>query len=356
MRMKGKKMNSNLRLHQLFESESSTFTYLLWDAKTKEAVLIDPVLETVDRDLKLITELGLELRYVLDTHIHADHITGAGEVRRRTGAKTGVSTDAKVDCVDLPLKDGQTLQFGEHTLKVLATPGHTDSCLSFYIDGMVFSGDALLVRGTGRTDFQQGSSVRLYSSIVNKLFSLPEETLVYPGHDYKGNTHSSVWEEKNHNPRIGAGKTESEFVQIMSELKLAHPKKIHEALPANMACGRNLDSKHLNPTKSDGIPVVNCDEVKKTLGKVRLIDVRRPDEYNNELGHIQGAELKTLGPELMQYLAEAKKDDEIVFVCRSGARSGQATAIAMEMGFKHVINMSGGMLQWNALQLEVERK
>lgn len=350
-------MNTNLRLHQLFEHESSTFTYLLWDVKTREAVLIDPVIETVDRDVKLITELGVELKYVLDTHIHADHITGAGEIRRRTGAKTAVSKNANVDCVDISLEEGQELSFGEHKLKVFATPGHTDSCLSFYTEGMIFTGDAILVRGTGRTDFQQGSSEKLYDSIVTKIFKLTEDTLIYPAHDYKGHTRSSVWEEKRHNPRIGHGKTKDQFVAIMSELKLANPKKIHEALPANMACGMKLGDKILTPSQSAGIPEVSCEEVRAVQRRVKLIDVRRPEEFNNEYGHIEGAELKTLGPELEEYLKSLEnKDEEIVFVCRSGARSGQATVTAQQLGFKNVINMVGGMIRWNEVHLPVVRQ
>jgi glyoxylase-like metal-dependent hydrolase (beta-lactamase superfamily II) len=224
--------------HQLFEKESSTYTYLLGDPATKEAILIDPVLETIERDLTLVKDLGLTLKYVLDTHVHADHVTAAGQLRERTQAKTGVSRHAKVDCADLSLSDGQELQFGPHVLRVLETPGHTDSCLSFLCEGMVFTGDALLIRGTGRTDFQQGSSEALFDSIHGTLFRLPPETKVYPAHDYKGIGHSTIAQEMKLNPRVGGGKTKADFVRIMSELKLDQPKKIGVALPANMACGR----------------------------------------------------------------------------------------------------------------------
>lgn len=231
-------MNGDTVFHQLFETESSTYTYLIADRKTREAVLIDPVLETVDRDLQLITELGLKLKYVLDTHIHADHITGAGEIRKRLGVKTGISEHADVECVDIPLRDGQELLLGNKKIKVIATPGHTDTCMSYLFENMIFTGDALLVRGCGRTDFQQGSSDKLFNSVRNILFALPEDTIIYPGHDYKGYTSSSIAEEKKFNLRLNLSIDLGAFKKIMSELNLANPKKIHEAVPANMACGK----------------------------------------------------------------------------------------------------------------------
>lgn len=224
--------------HQLFEKESSTYTYLLADEQTKEAVLIDPVFEMVDRDLKLIQELGLHLKYVLDTHIHADHVTAAGEIRKRLGIKTAVSQGAQVDCADLTLKEGSEIKFGRHALRVLETPGHTDSCVSFLCEDRVFTGDALLIRGNGRTDFQQGSSDRLYESVHGKLFKLPPKTKVYPAHDYKGQTSSTIEMEMKYNPRIGVQKSKEEFIETMKNLKLDLPKKIHEAVPANMTCGQ----------------------------------------------------------------------------------------------------------------------
>lgn len=231
-------MNQKNIFYQLFEHESSTYTYLIADSVTQEAAIIDPVLETADRDLKLIEELGLKLKYILETHIHADHITGAAKIREKTGAKTAVSEKSQVTCADILLKDGHELLLGDKKIKALATPGHTDSCMSFFFEDKIFTGDALLIRGTGRTDFQQGSSERLYDSVHQKLFSLPETVQVYPAHDYKGQTSSSIGIEKKFNPRLGSGKSKNDFVKIMSELKLAQPKKIHEAVPANMACGK----------------------------------------------------------------------------------------------------------------------
>ena len=230
-------MNKSLIFQQFFEAQSSTYTYLLADSVSKEAVLIDTVIETVDRDLILIAELGLKLVYVLDTHIHADHVTGAGEIRKRTGVKTAVPKTASVPCADLHLSEGDELNFGQFAIKTLETPGHTDASLSFYCEEMVFTGDVLLIRGTGRTDFQSGSAEDLFDSVHQRLFTLPPDTKVYPAHDYKGFTSSTIEMEIRHNPRVGSGKTKTEFIQIMKDLKLDLPKKIKESLPANMACG-----------------------------------------------------------------------------------------------------------------------
>jgi sulfur dioxygenase len=224
--------------HQLFEQQTSTYTYLLGCEKTREAVLIDPVLETVDRDLKLIEELGLKLVYVLDTHVHADHVTAAGEIRKRLGVKTVVSAKSQVDCADLSLAHGERLKFGEIEVIALHTPGHTDSCASYLVGDRVFTGDALLIRGCGRTDFQQGSSSKLFDSVRQNLFTLPPETLVYPAHDYKGLSSSTIGTEMRCNPRLGMSKSKEDFVKIMSELKLADPKNMAAAVPANMACGQ----------------------------------------------------------------------------------------------------------------------
>lgn len=223
--------------YQLFEKESSSYTYLLADPIIREAIIIDPVLETVERDLKLIQEHDLNLLCILETHIHADHITGSSELKKRTGAKSAVSKKAGVCCADLELEENQEVKFGRYTLKVLETPGHTDESLSFVCEKMIFTGDSLMIRGTGRTDFQNGSSDVLYESITKKIFSLPEDTKIYPAHDYKGMLYSSVLCEKKLNPRVGDGKTKEEFIAIMKELKLIDPKKIHEAVPANLACG-----------------------------------------------------------------------------------------------------------------------
>ncbi len=233
-------MPTGFIFQQLFEHTSSTYTYIIADQSTREAAIIDPVLETHERDLKLIQELKLILKFSLETHLHADHITGSGEMRKALNCQTAISSEANVECVDLLLKDGQELSLGKKKIKVLGTPGHTNTCLSFLFEGMIFTGDALLIRGCGRTDFQQGSSEKLFKSVHEKLFTLPDETLVYPAHDYKGYTSSSVGDEKRLNPRLGGSQSLESFSKIMSELKLDNPKKIHEAIPANLACGQKL--------------------------------------------------------------------------------------------------------------------
>jgi sulfur dioxygenase len=223
-------------LRQLFDAETSTYTYLLADPETGEAALIDPVRELRHRDLALLRELGLRLVLVLETHVHADHVTSAAALCDETGATCAASCDG-AKCAGICLRDGDVLRLGSLEIRAIATPGHTLDSMSFLVDGNVFTGDALLVRGTGRTDFQSGDAGALYDSITRRLFELPEATLVWPGHDYRGHTVSSIREEKRFNPRL-AGKTREEFVQIMSQLALAPPKRIAIAVPANLACGR----------------------------------------------------------------------------------------------------------------------
>ena len=223
-------------IRQLFDAETGTYTYLLADREANVAALIDPVLEQIERDLGLIEELGLTPAYVLETHVHADHVTAAGTIRQRTGAKT-VAGARGAPCADIAVRHGDTISVGRLEVRVLETPGHTDDSVSYSVPGAVFTGDALLIRGTGRTDFQNGDAGALYDSITGVLFALPDETIVYPGHDYKGRTASSIGEEKRHNPRV-SGKTRGEFIDIMSNLHLPAPKKLAVAVAANRECGR----------------------------------------------------------------------------------------------------------------------
>jgi|SRR5215217_664587 len=224
---------------QLFDAESSTYTYLLADLATREAVFIDPVLEQAERDLGLLEELGLKLTVVMETHVHADHITSAGLLRERTGAQVMASARG-APCVDRALVHGDRVRVGGLELRVLETPGHTDDSLSFLCDGRLFTGDTLLVRGTGRTDFQNGDPGQLYDSITRELFTLPDATELYPGHDYAGFTASSVGEEKRHNPRL-AGRSREDFIRFMNERQIPPPRKLDVAVPANRACGLNSE-------------------------------------------------------------------------------------------------------------------
>jgi glyoxylase-like metal-dependent hydrolase (beta-lactamase superfamily II) len=226
---------------QLFEPVSSTYTYLIGCEDTREAALIDPVIETVDRDLALLDELGLKLKYTLETHIHADHVTGAAKLREATGCKTAVPEKSQAEHVDVPIRDGEPLSVGSILIEPLSTPGHTDDHHAYYVEAdgtsRVFTGDALLIDGCGRTDFQNGDSAVLYRSVHDKLFALPDDTLVFPGHDYQGRRVSSVAQEKARNPRLGGGKTVDEFIAIMAALDLPRPKKMDVAVPANRECG-----------------------------------------------------------------------------------------------------------------------
>lgn len=222
-------------IRQLFDASTSTYTYLVADQVTREAALIDPVREQVGRDLELVRELGLRLTHVLETHVHADHVTGAGALRDLTGAKTCASS-AGAPCADVQLLHGSLVRVGLVEITALATPGHTNDSLSFHVPGAVFTGDSLLIRGCGRTDFQAGDAGTLYDSITRTLLALPDATLVYPGHDYHGFTVSTIGEERRFNPRI-ARKTRDEFIAVMGNLGLQPPKNIAEAVPANRACG-----------------------------------------------------------------------------------------------------------------------
>ena len=226
-----------MKLRQLFDPESSTYSYLVWDTDTREAALIDPVQEQVNRDIQLIRELDLKLRYTLETHVHADHVTGAGMLRKALNSIVVVHENSQTKCADVQIKGGDFIPLGAQRINVLYTPGHTNSDVSYLIPGAVFTGDSLLIRGSGRTDFQSGDAARLYNSIIQQLFILPGDTIVYPGHDYQGRCCSTIAEEMAHNPRLGNGKSREEFIEIMSSLKLAPPKHMHEALPSNLRCG-----------------------------------------------------------------------------------------------------------------------
>lgn len=222
---------------QLFEPISSTYTYLIGCEVTREAVLIDPVVNAMQRDLAEINRLGLKLAYTLDTHVHADHITSALHLRQQVGSKIAAPAINQLACVDIGIEEGKPFTVGQLRLMPLFTPGHTDDHFSYQFEDRVFTGDALLIEGCGRTDFQNGNTDTLYKSITEKLFTLPEETLVYPAHDYQQRRVTTIAQEKDRNPRIGKGKSLDEFRQIMANLNLPYPKFIDFAVPGNRQCG-----------------------------------------------------------------------------------------------------------------------
>jgi len=226
-----------MEVHQLFDPGSSTYSYLLWDPASREAVLIDPVQDQVTRDLRLVRKLGLKLRYTLETHVHADHITGSGLLRRALNSLVLVHENSRSKCADILLKDGDQVPIGRMKIRVLHTPGHTDSDVSYLTAGMAFTGNTLLIRDCGRTDYRSSDAGTLYDSITERLFSLPDDTIIYPGYDHEGRTFSTVGDEKAHNPRVGNGIPRDRFISISRSLHTEPPLRIHEALPSNVRCG-----------------------------------------------------------------------------------------------------------------------
>jgi len=349
---------------QLFDPQSSTYTYLLADSLTREAVLIDPVFEHARRDGALIEELGLKLGHTLETHVHADHVTGAWLLKRRFGSAIALSKDSGAQGADRYLAEGESVAFGRRAVEVRATPGHTAGCLTYVLDdrSMAFTGDALLIRGCGRTDFQGGDARRLFRSVREKVFSLPDTCLLYPGHDYRGLTASSVAEERRYNPRLADAVGEGDFVGYMTHLGLPHPKLMAVAVPANLRCGRPEKEDAMSNTDADWAPLsctfagiweLQPDWLVENPRCAQVIDVREPAEFAGPLGHIKGAKLLPLGS-LMERKQELAGDLPIVVVCRSGARSAQATVMLRSAGYAKVANLAGGMLRWRAQRLPVE--
>jgi glyoxylase-like metal-dependent hydrolase (beta-lactamase superfamily II)/rhodanese-related sulfurtransferase len=352
-----------LVFRQLFDPASSTYTYLLADAG--EAVLIDPVFEHVRRDSALLRELDLKLVATLDTHVHADHVTGAWLLRQRCGSRIALAAAAQAEGVDRPLQHGDRVAFGTRHLQVRATPGHTNGCLSFVLDDatMAFTGDALLIRGCGRTDFQQGSPEALFRSVREQLLSLPDDCLLYPAHDYRGLTVTSVREERRYNPRLGGDANVTDFAGHMKHLGLPHPKLMDIAVPANLRCGRPAGDLS-PPGDPDWAPLSSTfgglweiapaalEERLAADGTVQVVDVREPAEFDDALGHLRSARLLPLA-ELSARLGELDRARPVVAVCRSGTRSAQATLLLQKAGFERVANLAGGMLRWRAEGLPV---
>ncbi len=351
-----------LLFRQLFDPVSSTYTYLLADPGTREALLIDPVFEQARRDLALLRELDLKLVATLDTHVHADHVTGAWLLQQRTGSRITLSAASGAEGADQRLAHGDRLAFGGRHVELRATPGHTDGCLSAALDdqSMAFTGDALLIRGCGRTDFQQGDPARLYRSVHSQLLSLPDDCLLYPAHDYRGCTVTSVTEERHWNPRFGGQSDERDFVQTMQHLGLPHPKQMERAVPANLRCGRP-EGDLVPPADPLWAPLewsfaglweIEPLALHELDRPVQLLDVREAAEFAGALGHLDGARLLPLGA-LAARQDELRRDRPVVTVCRSGTRSARAALMLSQAGFESVANLAGGMLRWRAEQLPV---
>ena len=315
------------------------------------------------RDAALVEELDLSVCCTLETHVHADHVTGAWAQKQRLGSEIALAETSGADGADRYLRHGDRVPFGDRYLEVRATPGHTGGCLTYVLDdeSKAFTGDSLLIRGCGRTDFQQGDAAELYRSVHLQIFSLPDDCLLYPGHDYRGLLVTSVAEEKAFNPRLGGDLSESDFAGYMANLGLDHPKKIDIAVPANMVCGKpEADLAPLTePSWAPltytfaGIWEIQPHWLEDNRSGIQIIDVREPGEFDGPLGRIPGAKLVPLG-EMAGRTSEISKDTPVVTVCRAGGRSAQATVILRKAGFEDVANLAGGMLRWRAQRCSVE--
>ena len=332
---------------QLFDSVSSTYTYLLGSRRGGEALIIDPVLDMVNRYIQLIDELDLKLVKAIDTHLHADHITGLGALRDRTKCITVMGEHSKVDVVSMRIADGDAIEADGIRLTAMYTPGHTDDSYSFLMNDRVFTGDTLLIRGTGRTDFQNGDARSQYDSLFNKLLKLPEDTLVYPAHDYKGDTVSTIGEEKAFNPRLQV-KSIDEYVQLMENLNLPNPKMMDVAVPKNLRIG--LVQAELEARGRS----LSAEQAKALVGDkhVVFVDLREDNERARD-GVIPGAlhvayptlatELKA-GAVLHDLIGETGK--RVVFFCAFGERSAMALDAAERAGLKNMVHMKGGIDAW----------
>ena len=335
---------------QLFDPASSTYTYILHDSATREALIIDPVDAQLERDLAVLQARGLTLRWAVETHNHADHITSAGLLAEHTGARTAAPAGCGIGTASMQLADGDTLAFGEESLRALATPGHTAGSMSYLWRGQVFTGDTLLINGCGRTDFQSGSAASLYQSIVTQLFTLPDDTIVYPGHDYQGKTQSSIGQEKQHNPRL-AGKTAEQFIALMNDLQLPKPKLIDQAVPANLQLGLRHDAG-APPFTPEGYTGDVSPETAYDWWQnqaAALVDVRT-DAERDWVGFIPDALVIAWqqSPDMRrnehfdeQLSAQVAAGTKVLFLCRSGVRAVAAARRATELGYD-AYNIAGG--------------
>ncbi|HEX3115296.1 MAG TPA: MBL fold metallo-hydrolase [Bradyrhizobium sp.] len=332
---------------QLFDSVSGTYSYLLASRAGGEALILDPVLEKVDRYCQLLRELDLRLVKAVDTHLHADHVTGLGELRDRTHCVTIMGEQSKADVVAMRVAEGDKVTIEGITLDVLYTPGHTDDSYSYLMGDRVFTGDTLLIRGTGRTDFQNGSARAQYDSIFNRLLKLPDETLVFPAHDYKGDTVSTIGEEKRFNPRLQV-RSVDEYIELMGNLKLPNPKMMDVAVPANMHVGLHQDD-----LARQGL-ALTAREAIDALGRpdILLVDLRENSERLKH-GTLPGALHapypaigESLQPGGMLREVAAATGRRIVFFCAFGERSAMAVAAAKEVGLANTAHIAGGIDAW----------
>jgi glyoxylase-like metal-dependent hydrolase (beta-lactamase superfamily II) len=344
----------SLLFRQLFDADTGTFTYLLADVASRKGVIIDTVFEQHGRDLSLIRELGIDLVASIDTHAHADHVTGSWLMHEATGCAIGLAAAARAESVTRPLAHGDRIDFGSRALEVRATPGHTDGCISFVLDdqSMAFTGDALLVRGCGRCDFQQGNAHTLWTSITGQILSLPERCLLYPGHDYTGRGVTSVAEEKAFNARLGGDASERDFVGHMENMKLPHPHKIAEALPGNMRSGKPREAAPAHSwaplaRSYAGLPELTPAWVVAHQSEITVLDVRSAEEFNGPDGRVAGSLLIPL-PELESRSSEIPTGRPLVVVCHSGSRSALATQQLLKAGRQQVANLRGGLSRWAA--------
>lgn len=331
---------------QLFDSVSSTYTYLIASRHGGEALIVDPVLEKTDSYIKLLKELELRLVKVIDTHIHADHISGIAELRDRTKCVTLMGEHAPADVVSMHVKDNEKVKIEGIELTALYTPGHTDDSYSFLMKDRVFTGDTLLIRGTGRTDFQNGSAYDQYHSLFDRLLKLPEETFIHPAHDYKGNLVSTIGEEKKYNPRLQVASVE-EYAQIMDNLNLGNPKLMDVAVPTNKKLGMSLNQQK----KLNGLSII---ETKKIINNNNcfLIDLREDSEIKRQ-GSIDGS-IQVSFNKLPDYLHKKRNElsnSKLLFYCAVGERSALAVQLCQSYNLSNVNHLVGGIKNW----LEVER-
>lgn len=343
-----------LKIEEL--NDTNCKTYLL--SANGRAALVDPVRERVETYRDQLAARGLELDAILETHTHADHLMINRDMKAAFGAPVIMHSQSPIPLVDRHIDEGDVIEIGGETIRVLHTPGHTPDSVCYLMDGAVLTGDTILIGGSGRTDFPDGDAGAQYDAVTTKLFTLPDETVVWPGHDYKGNKSSTIGHEKRHNPRY-AGHSRDEYIEIMANLGLPFPDRIQQALQVNQSGFEETEIAFPKVAEC-----ANVEEIEPALLRDRLaepsqpvvLDVREPEEFVGELGHIRGALLVPMDalerrlPKLVGYV-----DRDVVVVCRAGARSRTATAILRKAGFRRVQNLAGGMLAWTGAGFSVDR-